>query len=101
MEDSSREELWQAVHAAFERHDPAEARRLLQSGTCPPDCSWLAGCSDEDFLRWLLSHRLLPSGAVETGWPSLQELQLQCDALAEADRPACVLRGEVGGMETQ
>ena len=88
--------LWLAVYNAYESHDVAEARRLLHCEGQTPDCSELLRCSDVDYVRWLLSNELIPKTADnrET-WPGLEELQLQCDALREAARPACILKGEI------
>ena len=89
-------DLWNAVHAAYEAHAPEEARRLLQSNSDLVDCSLIVRCGDEDYLRWLLSNDLLPSEALAAveAWPGLQERQLQCDALPAAQRPRCILQGD-------
>ena len=85
--------LWQAVHAAYEDRNPDEARRLLSHGGATADCSRILRCGDEDYIRWLLSLDLLPQQQNFDAWPDLQEIQLQCPALPEADRPACILNG--------
>lgn len=93
--------LWQAVYNAYETHDTAEARRLLQSATQPPDCSSILRCGDEDYIRWLLSHDLLPApSSDEDTWPGLQELQLQCQSVQEVARPDCILKGTLPPDET-
>ena len=95
--DQEREELWQAVYAAYEAKDPEEARRLLNTGREILNCSILLHCEDEDYLRWLLHHQLIfPTGKNEEleHWPGLQEKQLQCDTLPEPQRPGCILNGE-------
>ena len=92
MEATPHAVLWQAVHAAYEARDPDEARRLLHAGTPVPDCSILLRCGDEDYIRWLLSHELISLSPADTeAWPTLQERQLQCNALTESARPACIL----------
>ena len=88
-------ELWQAVHTAYEERNPDEARRLLHTGAAAPDCSVVLRCGDEDYIRWLLSNELIIPPTVTDVWPELQELQLQCPALPEADRPACILNGDL------
>lgn len=88
-------ELWQAVHTAYEAHNPDEARRLLNSGGTAPDCSVVLRCGDEDYVRWLLSNELIAPPTAADVWPELQELQLQCPALPEEDRPACILDGNI------
>ncbi|MBE6416435.1 MAG: hypothetical protein E7032_07900 [Akkermansiaceae bacterium] len=88
-------ELWQAVHTAYEAHNPDEARRLLNSSGEVPDCSLILRCGDEDYIRWLLSNELIAAPTTTEQWPELQELQLQCPALQEADRPACILDGNI------
>lgn len=96
MDSSSHSALWLAVHAAYEAHDLDEARRLLQNGTSPLECSTILHCGDEDYVRWLLSNELisLPPGVAEI-WPDLQELQLQCNSIDEAARPRCILHGKL------
>ena len=93
--------LWQAVHAAYEDRNPDEARRLLSHGGATIDCSRILRCGDEDYIRWLLSLDLLPQQQNFNTWPDLQEIQLQCPALPEADRPACSLNGLLGSPATQ
>lgn len=88
-------ELWHAVHTAYEERNPDEARRLLHTGSADLDCSVVLRCGDEDYIRWLLSNELIHPPTVTEVWPELQELQLQCPALAEADRPACILNGDL------
>ncbi len=96
MEESDTPALWQALQTAYEQHNPEEARRLLNNGTVPRDCSHIRNCCDTEYLRWLLDNRLIeslpPPAAVS--WPELQEKQLQCSILPEAERPACILEGE-------
>lgn len=91
------EDLWNAVHEAYEKHAPDEARLLLQQNTALVDCSLLAHCNDADYLLWLLSHDLIRKESLtlsDNEWPGLQERQLQCDILPEPQRPVCILRGE-------
>jgi hypothetical protein len=92
--------LLQAVHAAYESHNPEEARRLLHTQASLSDCHAILRCGDEAYLNWLLSHDLLPTGQSTTSWPEMQERQLQCDALAEPERPRCILTGEWEGDTT-
>lgn len=96
MEESDTPALWQALQTAYEQHNPEEARRLLNNGTVPRDCSHIRNCCDTEYLRWLLDNRLIeslpPPAAVS--WPELQEKQLQCSILPEAERPSCILEGE-------
>ncbi|MBR1982065.1 MAG: hypothetical protein IKA23_04870 [Akkermansia sp.] len=92
------EAMWQAIHAAYEARDPAEARRLLQHATPQLTCDYLHRCSDEDYIKWLLENQLIPSGdlgSAEDAWPGLQESQLQCNALPEAQRPDCIVDGNL------
>ena len=92
--------LWLAVYNAYESHNVAEARRLLNGDEQPPDCSDILRCSDIDYVRWLLSNDLIPSTIDSwSTWPELEELQLQCNALSEADRPTCILKGELPAAE--
>ncbi len=97
MSDSlSQEHLWQAVHAAYEARDLTEARRLLQHAESRTTCDILHHCNDEAYVKWLLEHQLIPAQNVNTADLSelnLQERQLQCDALNEKHRPACILEG--------
>lgn len=88
-------ELWHAVHAAYEEHNPDEARRLLRNGSHGLDCSTILRCGDEDYIRWLLSNDLIIPPTVTDIWPELQELQLQCPALPEEFRPGCILTGNL------
>lgn len=93
---SSDNNLWHAVHEAYETHDINEARRLLQKAPLPLACSPLKRCDDIDYIRWLLSNDLILISADDSAqWPELQELQLQCSALNEEERPACILNGEI------
>lgn len=95
MESDSLAPLLQAVHAAYERRDIDEARRLLHSTDTLMDCSRFLHCGDEDYIRWLLSNAILPLDPTDAQtWPSLQERQLQCDALTEMERPRCIIEGE-------
>lgn len=89
------------LHTAYENHAPDEARRLLRLNRQKINCSALLRCGDEDYIRWLLTHDILPlpTGATET-WPELQEIQLQCNALNEAQRPGCILKGELKPKNT-
>lgn len=96
MEDQPHAAFWQSVHTAYENRDPAEARRLLQNAQEPVNCAPVLRCDDEDYIRWLLSNNLIPTGAITETWPELQELQLQCTALPEAARPDCILKGNLG-----
>ena len=96
MEESDTTALWQALQTAYEQHNPEEARRLLNNGTAPRNCSHIRTCSDSEYLRWLLDNRLietLPPPAAAS-WPELQEKQLQCSILPEAEHPSCILEGE-------
>lgn len=96
MDTADPTQLWQALHAACEEHNPEEIQRLLDDGTVPPDCQSRTECSDLDKMRWLQEGKR-PAPAVsppDKDWPSRQENQLQCDALPEAERPACILDGE-------
>lgn len=95
MGNHSHAALWNAVYLAYENHDPAEARRLLRNGGSTIDCSRILRCGDEDYIRWLLSNELISPPSVTDIWPELQELQLQCPALPESDRPACILTGHL------
>ena len=88
-------DLWHAVHTAYEEHNPEEARRLLHTGSTAPDCSLVLRCGDEDYIRWLLSNDLISPPPAADVWPELQELQLQCPALAESARPGCILNGDL------
>lgn len=88
-------ELWQAVHTAYEEHNPDEARRLLHTGVTAADCSLVLRCGDEDYIRWLLSNEVITPPSATEVWPELQELQLQCSALAEESRPSCILNGDL------
>ena len=92
--------LWLAVYNAYESHDVAEARRLLNDEKQAPDCGFFLHCSDVDYVRWLLSNGLIPPTTNNwDNWPELEELQLQCNALSEAARPACILKGELPAAE--
>ena len=92
--------LWLAVYNAYESHNVAEARRLLKADEQPPACSDIMRCSDIDYVRWLLSNDLIPPTIdSRSTWPELEELQLQCNALSEAARPACILKGELPTAE--
>ena len=96
MEEADTTALWQALQTAYEQHNPEEARRLLNNGTAPRNCSHICNCSDSEYLRWLLDNRLietLPPPAAAS-WPELQEKQLQCNILPEAEHPSCILEGE-------
>ena len=93
--------LWQAVHAAYENRNPYEARRLLNHSGALLDCSRIRQCSDEDFIRWLLSLDILQPQGITASWPDLQEIQLQCPALPEAERPACIMEGILESSATQ
>ena len=94
--------LWSAVYNAYESHDVDEARRLLHSEEPPPDCGTILRCSNVDYVRWLLSNDLIPqSTSNRDTWPDLEELQLQCNALSEAARPACILKGELPASEPE
>lgn len=86
--------LWQAVHAAYEARDLNEARRLLCNGVCQVDFTHMPYRDDVEYITWLLSHQLLPPSQEPPEWPTLQERQLQCDALDESARPRCILQGE-------
>lgn len=96
MEESDSPALWQALQTAYEQHNPEEARRLLNNGTIPLNCSQFRNCSDIEYLRWLQDNKFLETQAppAEYAWPELQEKQLQCSLLPEAERPACILEGE-------
>ena len=85
--------LWQAVHAAYEDRNPDEARRLLSHGGATADCSRILRCGDEDYIRWLLSLDILSQPSDSEAWPDLQEIQLQCPALPESERPGCIMEG--------
>ncbi len=87
--------LLQAVHTAYENRDPEEAKRLLHTGLSIQDCSRIWRCGDTDYINWLLSNDILPITPSESDWPELQELQLQCTALPEEERPACILTGRI------
>ena len=94
-------DLWQAVHTAYENRAPEEARRLLGSRMPLPECSRLLRCGDEDFVRWLLSNDIIAPPPAAEVWPELQELQLQCSALPEENRPACIMDGQLkSGQDT-
>ncbi|MBR5879744.1 MAG: hypothetical protein IKY91_09315 [Akkermansia sp.] len=93
--------LWQAVHAAYEERNPDEARRLLSHGGVTMDCSRIWRCGDEDYIRWLLSLDILQAQADSDSWPGLQEIQLQCPALPESARPACIMEGLVESPAAQ
>lgn len=95
MGNHSHAALWHAVHQAYENRAPDEARRLLRNGSAGRDCSSILRCGDEDYVRWLLNHELISPPAVTDIWPELQELQLQCPALPESERPACILTGNL------
>lgn len=95
MEPTHHDALLQAVHAAYESRDADEARRLLQNGKEPVNCSIFLHCDDADYLQWLLSNNIITTSETETEhWPGLQEKQLQCNALPEIERPRCILSGE-------
>ena len=88
--------LWLAVYNAYESRDAEEARRLLQSEESTPDCSIPLRCGDLEYVRWLLSNDLIPrSEQYSNIWPELEEIQLQCNALNEPARPACILNGDL------
>ena len=93
MMNDSHAAFWQAVHTAYENKAPDEARRLLRSNNPPPDCSRILRWGDEDYVRWLLSNDLIAPPPADEVWPELQEIQLQCPALPEAQRPGCILEG--------
>lgn len=92
--------LLQAVHAAYEARNPDEARRLLHTRANQSDCHAILRCGDAAYLRWLLSHEILPTGQSPATWPEIQEKQLQCNALTEQERPKCILTGEWEGDTT-
>lgn len=95
MDTAPQSALLQAVHAAYESHNPEEARQLLLTQATLNDCHAILRCGDVAYLNWLLSHDLLPTHlSVSPEWPSFQEKQLQCDALPEEARPRCILDAE-------
>ena len=96
MESPEQPAWWHSLHRAYEEHNPDEARRLLNDGRLPDSCPPVQGCHDRDYIRWLLEHDLIAPASPrdEETWPDKQERQLQCDALEEAARPDCILKGE-------
>ena len=97
MEDA----LWQAVHEAYENRNPDEARRLLAHSGATLNCSRIRHCENEDYIRWLLSLDIFQTKVDSEIWPDLQEIQLQCPALPETDRPACIIKGLLPAPATQ
>lgn len=95
--------LWRRLLASYKSDNPEEAERLLLHNQRemllqPPINGEELAC-----IRWLISNRLItiPEDN-ESGWPGLQEIQLQCNALKESERPDCILHGKLhhSGTET-
>lgn len=95
MDTPEEAQFWNALHEAYESHNPEEARRLFQQSGTVVNCSILQRCGDEQYIQWLLHNNII-HGEQEghESWPGLQERQLQCNDLDESQRPRCILEGD-------
>lgn len=94
--------LWQRLLACYKSNTPGEAEKLLLSNQKEFPLSPPVDGDELACVRWLVRNRLItiPEDN-ESGWPGLQEIQLQCNALKESERPDCILHGKLNHSKAE